>query len=56
MKKLMNVFFAVLVAFVAIGLNSGEAEARRLGGGSSFGSERLFSSADRFESDGVSEF
>ena len=40
MKKLMNVFFAVLVAFVAIGLNSGEAEARRLGGGSSFGMQR----------------
>ncbi len=40
MRKLMNVFFAVLVAVVAVGLSSGEAEARRLGGGSSFGMQR----------------
>ena len=40
MKKLMNVFLAVVVCFVAVGLSSGEAEARRLGGGSSFGMQR----------------
>lgn len=40
MKHFLNVFFAVVVAFVACGLSVGEAEAKRLGGGSSFGMQR----------------
>lgn len=40
MKQLWSVLIAVIVAFVAVGLTSGEAEARRLGGGSSFGMQR----------------
>lgn len=40
MKQLLNVLIAVFVAFVAVGLTVGEAEAKRLGGGSSFGMQR----------------
>ncbi len=40
MKHFLNVFFAVVVAFVACGLSVGQAEAKRLGGGSSFGMQR----------------
>ncbi len=40
MKHFLNVFLAVVVAFVACGLSVGQAEAKRLGGGSSFGMQR----------------
>lgn len=40
MKRFLNIFVAVLVAFVAFGLSVGEAEAKRFGGGSSFGMKR----------------
>ncbi len=40
MKQFLSVFVAVVVTFVACGLSFGEAEARRLGGGSSFGMQR----------------
>lgn len=40
MKQFLSVFVAVVVTFVACGLSVGEAEARRLGGGSSFGMQR----------------
>ena len=40
MKQLLNAFIAVLVIFFAAGLSVGEAEAKRLGGGSSFGMQR----------------
>jgi len=40
MKQLFNVAVAVVLAFVACGLTSGDAEAKRLGGGSSFGMQR----------------
>lgn len=40
MKQFLSVFVAVVVVFVACGLSVGEAEARRLGGGSSFGMQR----------------
>lgn len=40
MRQLLNTFIAVLVIFFAAGLSVGEAEAKRLGGGSSFGMQR----------------
>lgn len=40
MKNLMSMVVAAVVAFVAAGVSIGEAEARRLGGGSSFGMQR----------------
>ena len=40
MKNLMNMVVAVVVSFVAAGVSIGEAEAKRLGGGSSFGMQR----------------
>ena len=40
MKRLMTILLSVFVACAAVGLSAGEAEARRLGGGSSFGMQR----------------
>ena len=40
MKNLMSMVVTVVVGFVAAGVSIGEAEARRLGGGSSFGMQR----------------
>ena len=40
MKQFLSILIAVVVTFVASGLSVGEAEARRLGGGSSFGMQR----------------
>jgi len=40
MKQLFNVAVAVVLAFAACGLISSDAEAKRLGGGSSFGMQR----------------
>ncbi len=40
MKQFLTIFFAVVVTFVASALSIGEAEAKRLGGGSSFGMQR----------------
>ncbi len=40
MKHFLNLVIAVLVVFFATGLGSNDAEARRLGGGSSFGMQR----------------
>ena len=40
MKKVFSVLVAVFVTFVAAGVGMGEAEARRMGGGGSFGMQR----------------
>lgn len=40
MKRLTTVLFSVFVACLAVGLSAGEAEAKRLGGGGSFGMQR----------------
>ncbi len=40
MKKVFSIMIAAFVAFVAAGLTIGEAEARRMGGGGSFGMQR----------------
>ena len=40
MKRLTTILFSVFVACLAVGLSAGEAEAKRLGGGGSFGMQR----------------